>query len=283
MISDVAVIVLTKNERLHIARCLNKIQALEPREVFVVDCLSVDGTQEIARAHGVVVVEHPWPGNQAKQFNWALDNLPIKAKWILRLDADEYLEKESVERLKGWLAAEQTAAAATFELKRKFMGREVRHGTVGIRMIRLFKFGRGRYPKRLMDERVIVDGSVVDLPVAFFDDNRNGLSWWTQKHVGYARREAQQALLAEHGNKAAYYRLPKFFRAFIYFCVRYFLRGGIWDGAEGVLWHFLQAFWYRVLVDAEILEIEKRAFCGRYYGSKMEKIEQAIKEMQGED
>ena len=68
MISDVAVIVLTKNERLHIARCLNKIQALEPREVFVVDCLSVDGTQEIARAHGVVVVEHPWPGNQAKQF-----------------------------------------------------------------------------------------------------------------------------------------------------------------------------------------------------------------------
>jgi hypothetical protein len=29
-----------------------------------------------------------WENNHAKQFNWTLDNLPIR---ILRLDADEYL------------------------------------------------------------------------------------------------------------------------------------------------------------------------------------------------
>ena len=278
MASDLTVVILTRDERLHIARCLNKVGKLEPRDVFVVDCGSVDGTQEIAARHGATVVEHAWPGNQAKQFNWALENLPIKSTWVLRMDADEYIEEASMARLMAWVGRTQTAAAATFELKRKFLGREMRHGTVGIRMIRLFKFGKGRYPKRLMDERVIVDGETVDLPVAFFDDNRNNLLWWTEKHVGYAKREAQQALLAEHGNKATYCRLPKFVRAFIYFCVRYFVRGGCLDGAEGFLWHFLQGFWYRVLVDAEILEIEKRAFCGRYYGSKKEKIEQAIAE-----
>ncbi|MBR3223388.1 MAG: hypothetical protein IKF72_14305 [Kiritimatiellae bacterium] len=36
----------------------------------------------------------------AKQFNWALDNLPIEAKWVLRLDADEYLYQEAVEEVK---------------------------------------------------------------------------------------------------------------------------------------------------------------------------------------
>ena len=32
----------------------------------------------------ISVVEHEWPGLQSVQFNWALDNLPIEAKWILR-------------------------------------------------------------------------------------------------------------------------------------------------------------------------------------------------------
>ena len=27
--------------------------------------------------------------NQAKQFNWALKNLPIKNRWVMTLDADE--------------------------------------------------------------------------------------------------------------------------------------------------------------------------------------------------
>lgn len=35
--------------------------------------------------------QHEWPGNQAAQFNWALENLPITTEWVLRLDADEYL------------------------------------------------------------------------------------------------------------------------------------------------------------------------------------------------
>ena len=34
---------------------------------------------------GIVLVEHEWPGLQSEQFNWALDNLPTEAKWILPL------------------------------------------------------------------------------------------------------------------------------------------------------------------------------------------------------
>ena len=43
--------------------------------------------------------------------------------------------------------------------------------------------------------------------------------------------------------------------------------GGTWrlltrfalDGKEGLIFHFLQGFWYRFLVDAKIYEIQKRA------------------------
>lgn len=96
---DLSVIILTYNEEIHIRRCLENVTPLA-KEVFVVDCFSTDKTVEIAREYGQVkVIQHQWPGNQAEQFNWALDNLPIQTEWILRLDADEYLLPALVEEL----------------------------------------------------------------------------------------------------------------------------------------------------------------------------------------
>ena len=278
--TDIAVIVLTKNEHLHIARCLNKIAHLQPKQVFVVDCGSTDDTVEIAKRHGATVVYHEWPGNQAKQFNWGLENLPITTEWILRLDADEYLSPETMVQLKEEFASDHfdDYAGIELELRRKFLGREMRHATTGIRMIRLFRRGKGVYPDHVMDERLRIDGPVFRHQGSFFDDNLNGISWWTSKHLDYARREAEQALLEPHGRKHLYYRLPKFVRCFVYFLYRYFVRLGFLDGVEGFLWNFLQGLWYRILVDAQIQRVERLAFGGRFYGSRDEKIKSALKE-----
>ena len=89
--TDIAVIILVGQEKLHIRRCLERLNLLEPRQVFVVESQPSDGTHDIAVEMGAVTTFNKWPGLYAKQFNWALDNLPIKAKWVLRLDADEYL------------------------------------------------------------------------------------------------------------------------------------------------------------------------------------------------
>jgi hypothetical protein len=59
--------------------------------------------------------------------------------------------------------------------------------------------------------------------------------------------------------KGLYLRLPAFYRAFCYWFYRYFLRLGFLDGKEGLIYHFLQAFWYRFLVDAKLYEFEKQA------------------------
>lgn len=50
-----------------------------------------------------------------------------------------------------------------------------------------------------------------------------------------------------------------FVRPFLYFFYRYFIKLGFLDGKEGLIFHFLQGFWYRFLVDAKIYQLEKRA------------------------
>ena len=58
--------------------------------------------------------------------------------------------------------------------------------------------------------------------------------------------------------KYKYYKLPRYFRAFAYFCIRYFLMLGFLDGVAGFRWHFWQGLWYRCLVDYEIGKLRKR-------------------------
>lgn len=253
--TSISVIILSRDERLHIGRCLARLGDLNPLQVLVVDCFSADGSDKIAAELGATVVRHEWPGTQSAQFNWALDNLRLDAEWILRLDADEYLAPESIEWLKSNLdRIDGKVAALEFVLERKFMGGDIRHGTNGIRMVRMFRRGHGRYADSMMDERIVFEGEKLPVPVVFYDDNLNTLEWWKEKHRGYAVREARQALAGtfQDPRKAKYYKLPRYFRAVAYFCVRYFVRLGFLDGRVGFRWHFWQGLWYRWRVDREI-------------------------------
>ena len=53
-----------------------------------------------------------------------------------------------------------------------------------------------------------------------------------------------------------YYKLPLGTRAHIYYLYRYYWKKGFLDGKEGKMFAFLQAYWYRFLVDAKIYEKE---------------------------
>ena len=196
---DVTVIILTKNEELHLGRCLERLRALEPRRVVVVDSESTDATAEIARREGAEVVVHPWPGNQAAQFNWALDALDIRSAWVLRLDADEYLSPELTEEIRAKLPTMSAdVSALVIPLGRYFLNRRLRHGIVnGIAMVRMFRRGCCRYEQRLMDEHLqILSGRSETLTHPFYDHSLLPLSAFIAKHNGYADREAA-LLLAE--------------------------------------------------------------------------------------
>ena len=281
---DITTIVLTYNEEIHIARCLENVCSFS-KKVIIVDSPSTDRTREIAesfngRTSNVEVVEHKYPGNQAEQFNWAIDNLKIDTEWVLRIDADEYLLPELVEELKQKLnGMPEDVTGIEFKRRHIFMGKWVKHGIYPVIMMRMFRTGYGRYDARLMDEHITLkEGRSVVLDNDFCDHSLISVSEFCKKHINYAHREAVEILnetyslssadpdkalhlgaqaAEKHNTKSRYNRLPLFWRSFAYFIYRYFLRGGFIDGKEGFLFAFLQGWWYRTLVDANVLEVRK--------------------------
>lgn len=292
---DITTIILTYNEEIHIRRCLENVCSFS-KKVYVVDSPSTDKTVDICQEFSnVELVVHKYPGNQAAQFNWALDNLKIDTEWVLRLDADEYLLPELVDELRTKIPELDTnITGVTFKRRHIFLGRWMKQGTYPIMILRMFRKGKAKCEQRLMDEHIeLLEGASMTFEHDFVDHNLNNLSWWAQKHVNYAIREAAELLdveynitgtntLARHLSpttlhkrnlKLKYARQPLFWRSFAYFCYRYFFKLGFLEGKEGFLWHFMQGWWYRTLVDAKIYEIKKAC------GNDKEKIKTYLQEV----
>jgi glycosyltransferase involved in cell wall biosynthesis len=277
---QLAVVILTHNEAKHIGRCLDAISSIAD-EVFLIDSGSNDGTIEIAQQRGAKVLPNRWV-NYAAQFQWGLDNAPITADWVMRLDADEIIEPDLVAEIARELPKLPSDVTGV-NLKRKhiFMGRWVKHGgRYPLILLRIWRRGVGRIEQRWMDEHMLLDhGRTVTFQGGFSDVNLNDLTFFTDKHNKYATREAVDVINQKRGlferdvdltsdqtsRKAAvtrfikeriYNRIPFQVSALGYFLYRYIFQLGFLDGREGAIYHVLQGFWYRYLVGAKILELE---------------------------
>jgi glycosyltransferase involved in cell wall biosynthesis len=272
------VIILTKNEELHIERAMASVAEVADR-CIVVDSGSTDATIALAKSFGADILEKNWV-NYATQFNWALDQLGPETQWVLRLDADEIVTDELRTEINTVLPTLGPDIAGVYVSRRMaFLGRRIKWGGVfPLRVMRLFRHGHGQCENRWMDEHIIASGPAVDFVGEIIDDNRNSLSWWTEKHNAYASREVVDLLSLEFGFAQAdsvanvgqrsqasvkrwmkenvYAQLPVGFRAFAYFLYRYIVRLGFLDGKEGTAFHVLQGFWYRYLVDMKLHEVK---------------------------
>lgn len=281
---DLSVIILTYNEELHIRRCLENVLPFA-KDIFIIDSYSTDATLDIAKAYPHVhLLQNKWENNYAKQFNWGLEHADITTQWVLRLDADEYLLPELVQELQEKLPTlPDDVTGIIFNRRHIFMGQWMKRGIYPVKLLRVFRYGKGMCEQRLMDEHIqLTKGHAVEFEHDFCDHNLNNLSWFCHKHVNYAIREAIDLLdieldltgaaetddhkeispqaLTKRMKKHKYVKQPLFWRSFAYFCYRYFLKGACLDGKVGFIWTFLQGWWYRTLVDAKVYEIKQR--CG---------------------
>lgn len=282
MKKTIAAIILTKNEEKHIVRCLESIKDVCD-DIVVVDCFSDDRTAELAECLGARVVRHPWK-NYATQLNYGIYQCGISADWIWRIDADEFIEGGLGKVVKEFIQTAPDDVNGIYVRKRiDFMGRPLLHGGwYPSYHLKVWRRGHGECENRWMDEHIkLFDGKAVTINKGNqVDANLNDLTWWTEKHNGYATREMVDMLLMEYGLddasqevsprffgteeqrkrwlKVKYIKTPLFLRPFVNFTIRYIFRGGFLDGREGFIWHFLQGFWYRYLVDAKIYELKKR-------------------------
>ena len=283
---DLTVVILTKNEEKNLRKCIESFRGLAKRFV-IVDSGSTDGTEmlcgqlnEELQAVGSQLdfYVHPW-ASYADQLNWGLDNTDITTEWSMRMDADEELLEDLAQEIDEKLGGLQKPVNGVILRRRTiFMGKWIKHGgRYPELLLRIFRTGKARCEMKIMDEHMILsEGIMVTFKHDLMDNNQKDLDWWTAKHNWYSNREvldhqlslggdnlqedggsSKQARIKRVVKNSGYYKLPKFFRAHLYYLYRYWIRLGFLDGTEGRIYHFLQAYWYRFLVDAKMYQCEK--------------------------
>ena len=283
---DLTVVILTKNEEKNLRKCIESFRGVARRFV-IVDSGSTDGTEKLCgqmdaelHAFGAQVdfYAHPWV-SYADQLNWGLDNTDISTEWSMRMDADEELLKDLAQEIDEKLDGLQEPVNGVILRRRTiFMGKWIKHGgRYPELLLRIFRTGKARCEMKIMDEHMILsEGLMVTFEHDLMDNNQKDLDWWTAKHNWYSNREvldhqlslegdnlqedggsSRQARIKRIVKNGGYYKMPKFFRAHLYFLYRYWIRLGFLDGTEGRIYHFLQAYWYRFLVDAKMYQCEK--------------------------
>jgi len=281
----ITVLLLTYNEEPNLEPCLNSLCAWT-REIFVVDSGSTDHTREIATRHGATFVHHPFT-THALQWEWALENLPIQSEWILALDADQRVTPE--------LAAEiceldpsvlSTVDGIYIKRRQVFRDKWIRYGGYYPKyLLKMFRRDRVKTDARdLVDHHFYVTGNAMKLRGDLLEVNKkeDDISFWIEKHNRYATLLAQEELentrigrahivkpsIVGQPNqrslslKQLWSRLPLFVRPFLYFVYRYFIRLGFLDGKQGAIFHFLHAFWFRLLVDIKLDELRRQGASG---------------------
>jgi glycosyltransferase involved in cell wall biosynthesis len=282
------VIVLTLDEALNLGACLASVTGLGA-QIFVVDSGSTDGTLDIARRHGAICVSHAFD-THALQWRWALASLPVSTEWVLALDADQRVTPELGQEIARALTTPATGARrpAGYYLRRRqiFRGRWIKHGGYYPKhLLRLFRHGEAWVDVRdLVDHHFLVKGEVEKLRGDLIEDNQKeaDISVWVAKHTRYAALQARQEYEGERAQpvdgpraalfgspdertrwlKAVWARLPLYVRPSLYFFYRFVLRLGFLDGREGFVFHAMQAFWYRLLVDVKLDELRRAANAG---------------------
>lgn len=277
---DCTVIILTKNEELNITDCINSLNNKFKR-VVVVDSFSDDNTTSISKNLGAEIYFNHFV-NYGVQFQWALDNTNIETNWVFRFDADERLTPESLAEIEVLCEQnkETNVNGIIFKLELNFLGKKLKHGgTYPFKKLCIFKFGKAYMELREMDEQIVINsGKIIEMKSISKHEDYKDLTTWINKHNWYATRAVSDYF--SHVNKKLitknmdfpsklrrllkykiYYKLPMRFRAWSYFIYRYLFRLGFLDGKEGFYYAFFQAYWYRLLIDAKILEKIKKEKC----------------------
>lgn len=269
-------IVLVRDEEVNIEFCLASIREW-CGEILVVDSGSTDRTVELCSRYTGRIFFHAFE-DSASQWTWALEHLPIRYEWVLPLDADHVVSGELRDDLARVLKVGSHRAYYSRH-QYVFWGVPMRgFKQVGLRVFQ--KTAASVDPGERVDYKFHIRGTAGMLQGTLYEYNRKELSldFWMAKHQKFSSRIAAEEVLRAgmapstglrprlFGSpderiawmKTRWRRMPLFVRPLLYFGYRYFVRRGFLDGRVGFLYHFMQAFWYRTLIDIKIAGIRRQ-------------------------
>jgi exosortase/archaeosortase family protein len=277
--SEFSFVILTYNEEMHLPRLLQSISSLNA-PTFILDSGSTDKTIKIAEQFGATILSHPFE-NHPKQWDFALKNFNIQTPWVIGLDADHTVTPELRMHLTDFRDEDyKDVSGIYFNRKNFFKGKWIKYGGYyPFYQLKMFRYGTGYSDlSENMDHRFVTPGAtIIWKNGCLVEENlkENNIAFWINKHnrysdlVAHEEVERMQQLRSqtvspgfwgapnEHRAwlKQFWWKLPKYVRPLLYFIYRMFFKLGILDGETGIIFHFLQGFWFRLIVDIKIDEI----------------------------
>ncbi|MDB4926984.1 glycosyltransferase family 2 protein [Mucilaginibacter sp.] len=275
-------IILTYNEEMHLPRLLQSITDLNA-PIFILDSGSTDETINIGEKFGATFLQNSFE-NHPKQWDFALKNFPIQTPWVICLDADQIVTHELKQHLINFREEDyKNIAGIYFNRKNFFKGKWIKHGGYyPFYLLKMFRYGVGYSDtNENMDHRFVAPGNTEIWKDGYLlEENlkENNISFWIDKHNHYSDLVAQEEAARMHSfraqtenpnfwgspnerkawRKQLWWGLPRYVRPALYFTQRMIFQLGILDGRTGVIFHFLQGFWFRLIVDIKIDELIKQ-------------------------
>lgn len=265
---NVSILILTLNEEANLPECLQSVKWSD--DIVVLDSLSDDKTVEIARSHGVRVIQRLFD-NYAAQRNAGLNTVKYKYPWVLMLDADERVTPEL------WREMNEATDSAgptvsLFHIRRKdyWFGRWLRHSSGYPTW-----FGRLARAGHVTVEREINEQYIAHGESKFLKEHlihypfNKGVAYWLERHNRYSSMEAiaqaeerrqkvlvrglwsRNPIVRRQMMKQIAYRLPA--RPLLTFGYLYFARSGFLDGRAGLRYCILRAM-YEYMIDVKVKE-----------------------------
>ena len=261
----VTAIIITKNESMHIGRCIDSIKE-HVSKIVVVDSGSEDKTENIVMGKGCEFYFNKWEG-YANQVNWAINKVSSSSDWILRIDADEIINKSPL-TVKEYLGNLETKINGLNIRRNIYFGNELvkSGGIYNQRILRIIRSGFGKCEIKTMDEHLISKELIIDSPFTFSDISLMDFKDFICKHIDYANLEvisrfesikddnerfkyAKNTVIRKFLKKNIFYRLPSRLRPFLFYFYRLFIRGGIFDSTGAFYYHLFQGLMYRSFVE----------------------------------
>ena len=226
--SDVTVVILTKNEELNIVDVIKNSRILT-NKVMVIDSGSTDKTVELAEKSNAKVLYRAWDNDFSAQRNFALEH--VDTEWILYLDADERLDEMLISEIKVVL---ESGAPAMYRFIRQnsAFGRDFKYGVLGPdSVIRFFPTDKVRWQDKV-HERPVGDLPVITLKGYLKHYTYRTFEQYVQKMNQYSSIGAQNY---HDKNKKVSILGDFILRPFFAFFKMYVLKKGFLEGWLGLV------------------------------------------------
>ena len=262
MSENVSVVAITLNEEHNLQYFIESAKKLTTK-IFILDSFSSDKTIEIALNNKIFIGQRKFT-NFGDQWNFAINNLPIKTEWIIKLDPDERLTDKVVKNIRNEIKNNSKFNGFSFDRRLFFLGNKL---PAKQEVLRIWRKNKCVFSDQKVNEIPVIEGKVKKISGEILHYDSPSLDHWINKQNKYTTLESEEIQdIVKRSKKnrnnifnnkrllfiRVFTKIP--FRYFFLFLYFYFIKGLFLFGKVGYMWASLRVsvyFWIEVKYNNE--------------------------------